>query len=1469
MKELIERCLHWEQMKSCAKENCRYAVNRAVIQKESRRLVVEIETNFIFPYGDTIKMKELLKTQFPDLAGVDFKFTYENVLHSEEEVVRLAVPHMIEEINGEYAHLTKTIFTDQVSLGEDRVEIMALGAVAVRELNERTADLFSRILKRDFGMDRKVVFRNNQDSYVEKARERARLEAEELAAVEAAIKEAERNNAGKSAAPANGFGGGFSGGGGFTGNGSGFSGNGGKPWKGGGGNRSAKYTPVVGSRIMGKPINEPPVRINDVDQESGTVVIEGQVFGKDNRQTKTGKQIVTLLITDFSNSICVKIFASEEKWNDIDEHVKSGDRVKIRGNAEYDTFENCVVLMGKDLEKLPPPEKRQDTSEEKRVELHIHTKMSAMDGLTEIGDLVKTAGRWGHKALAITDHGVVQGFTEAAKLVKKNKLDLKLIFGVEGYLLDDGGTASMYSPELTTDGEYVVFDLETTGLSHINDEIIEIGAVKVKGKVITDQFLTFVKPRLGYIPEKITELTSITWDQVKDAPSLDDVFPKFMEFIGDLPLAAHNADFDVSFVKTACERRGRELPNSTVDTLFLSRKLLPQLKRFKLNLVAKELEVSLENHHRAVDDAICCAGILIKLYEKLEEAGVTRLCDLDKTLGEGIDYKTGSTNHIILLAQNQVGLKNLYKLVSMSHLDYFYKKPRIPKSVLLEYREGIIVGSACEAGQLYQAVLGKKSDREIEEILKLYDYLEIQPLSNNQFLVDQGKVAGVEDLRQINRRIIALGKKYGKPVVATTDAHYLEPSEAIYRKILMAGQGFKDIEDGEGLYFRTTDEMLEEFSYLGADLAHQVVIDAPNLIADWVEPVIPVPEGKFPPKIDGAEEKLYNRCMDNAHRIYGDPLPELVQKRLEKELNSIISNGYAVMYVSAELLVQKSLSDGYLVGSRGSVGSSFAATMAGITEVNPLPPHYICDNPDCKHYEFILDGSYDCGVDMPEKMCPECGKPYRKDGFNIPFEVFLGFEGDKEPDIDLNFAGEYQPVAHKFVEEIFGKENVYRAGTIGTVATKTAYGFVKKYFEERNQVVNKWEVERLAVGCTGVRRTTGQHPGGIIIVPRGHEIYEFCPVQHPANDVNTDIVTTHYDYHSIDENLLKLDILGHDGPSMIRQLQDITGLDPLTVPLRDKKVDSIFNGIEGLDIKIEDYKFAHGSYGIPEFGTKFVRQMLDDTKPGKFADLVRISGFSHGTDVWINNAQEFIRSGEATMTDAISTRDDIMNYLILKGVPNKTSFKIMECVRKGKGLTDEQVQVMEENDVPQWYIESCRRIKYMFPKAHAVAYVMTSYRMAYYKVYYPAPFYAVFFTTKIADFNSEVIMKGIHSVWRRMQEIDEKGKLATKKEEDEVVVLEVAYEMYARGYEFLPVDLERSDATKFQVVDGKVLLPFLALTGMGEKAARALAEEAKKGEFFSIDDMKIRAKLNKTAIEALQVHGVLSGLPESNQLSLF
>lgn len=1247
MKNLIESTINWNRIGRHPKEEYHFSLGKAKMSKDGSVLTLDVELNFVMPFEDVLRLKALIINQIEHLRNVEFNFQYVDVILSKEEIIKLFVEHMIHLVNGEYASITKTILPKELKLKEEEVLLPAVGNVAVEQLNEKVSAKFQALLKETFGIDSHILFINHADTYQEMAKKQRKFSETEIEKVHQAQKTAQQSLK-KTANPTE------------------------KTWQ---GRKSTKEEPASGNRIMGKPINGELQTLAGLNPDSGQVSLEGILFRKEARTIRNDKKLVTLLLTDKKTSVCLKAFTSLSKWEEIEELLKPGDWLKIRGNTEWDTYENQLVVMVKDIEKCEKIAKA-DNSDVKRVELHAHTKMSAMDGLNEISELIKTAASWGHKAVAITDHGVVQAFPEAPKVVKKNKLDIKIIYGLEGYLFDD---------------------------KHL---------IKENGE---------------------------------------------------------------------------------------------------------------------------------------------------------IDYKSTGTNHVIILAATQEGLKNLYKLVSISHLDYFYKKPRIPKSVLMNYREGLMIGSACEAGEVYQGIV-KQADN-IDDIVSFYDYLEIQPLINNQFLIDNGSLPDEEALRDINRKIVALGEKHGKPVVATCDSHYTSPEEALYRKILMAGQGYKDIEGDKGLYLRTTEEMLEEFSYLGKATAYQVVVENPNQIADQIEHIKPIASGKFPPKIDHAEELLREKCMSTAWKIYGNPLPADVQARLDRELNSIINNGYAVMYVSAEMLVRKSLEDGYLVGSRGSVGSSFAATMDGITEVNPLPPHYICE--ECKYFEWGDNNEYDCGVDMPEKQCPDCGSLMKQDGFDIPFEVFLGFEGDKEPDIDLNFAGEYQSVAHKYVEEIFGKENVFRAGTIGTIASKTAFGFVMKYFEDREQNINKWEIERLTECCTGVRRTTGQHPGGIIIVPRGHEIYEFCPVQHPANDTNTDIITTHFDYHSIDENLLKLDILGHDVPSMIRQLQDLTGVDPLKVPLNDEKVKGLFLGTSTLDIKDENYRYRHGSFGIPEFGTKFVRQMLDDTKPSRFADLVRISGFSHGTDVWLNNAQEYIRSGVATMKDAISTRDDIMNYLIHKGLPNSNAFKIMENVRKGKGLNEKDMELMRENNIPEWYIDSCNKIKYMFPRAHAVAYVMMSYRIAYYKVYYPREFYATYFTTKVSDFDAETIFKGPKAILEKIEAIENKGKNATKKEEDAVTVLEIAYEMYARGYEFSEARLGVSDAVRFKLLDGKVLLPLMALPGVGENAAKLIVEEHGKRPFHSVEEIQKRAKANKTAIESLREHGVLMGLPDTDQLSLF
>ncbi len=1325
----IENTVDFEKIAKYPKDRLRCKPLATTLDKKNMSLCLKLELNFIIPYQESEKMKAVLLASSEGLKDVKIEYKYSDIIYSEEDIINFSLEHIIAEINGKYSSITRTIRKDSGRIEGDTVFFDALGERVTERLNSEVSALFARILKRDFGIEKNVVFQNDEEAARKLEEHNEKLLQEELRAAEKKAEDAkndpelERRAREAADAAAGRYGG--QGGGARQGGGNG-----------GGWRRKDAYQPVNGNVIMGKAVPEDAyfTEIKELEPESGKVNVKGMIFAFDHRETKNGKVLGSISITDGKSSTGLKMFCVPEKWKDIEKHLSVGDYIRISGEAQMDTWENCLNIMTDSIEKGQRPEGRKDTAEEKRVELHIHTKMSAMDGLNEVSNLVHTAAMWGQPAVAITDHGVVQSFPDGAKQQAKEEKagrHIKLIYGVEGYLIEDKG--------------------------------------------FTDE--------------------------------------------------------------------------------------------------------------------------------------------------EGnIDYKKPRSYHIILLAATQEGLKNIYKLVSYSHLNYFYKKPRLPRSVIEANREGIIIGSACSAGELYDAVLNDASDEELEKIASFYDYLEIQPLINNRFLTEESvtskgeiiprRVQDQEGLRDINRRIVALADRLGKPVVATTDSHYAEPEDAIYRNILMAGMGYKDAEDGEGLYMRTTDEMLEEFAYLGEETAKRVVVENTQKIADMVDgSILPVPKGKFPPRIEGAVETLKKTCYDRAHAMYGDPLPPYIQERLDKEVNSVCDNGYAVMYVSAQMLVKKSNDDGYLVGSRGSVGSSFAATMAGITEVNPLPVHYIC--PKCKRLDWGDDlygaGEYDCGNDMPERECPDCGTMMKREGFTIPFETFLGFEGDKEPDIDLNFAGEYQPVAHRYVGEIFGEKNVFKAGTVGTVADKTAYGYVMKYHEERGIPINKYEADRLAKGCTGVKRTTGQHPGGMVICPDDHEIYEFCPVQHPANDASSGIITTHFDYHKIDENLLKLDILGHDVPSMIRHLQTLTGIDPQDTDLSDKDVLKIFNGIESLGIEDPDYKYTHGSYAIPEFGTSFVRKMLDDTKPDKFADLVRLSGFSHGTGVWIGNAQEFIVSGQATMKEVISTRDDIMNYLILKGLPSGTAFKIMENVRKGKVAAgkcekwDEWKALMKENNVPDWYIQSCQRIEYMFPRAHAVAYVMMSFRLAWFKVHYPASFYAVYFTTKCADFDAAVILRGKEAILKEMELIDAKGNNASAKEKDKVTVFEVAYEMLARGYEFEAPQFGLSDAARFKIhyadpapqgeYDFKdndrgngrdygrnaepkvgrprVLLPFMALEGMGETAAKSLVEGYEEKPYETVEEIRIRGGLNKSCVEVLRNNGLLKGLPETDQLSMF
>lgn len=1217
--------------------------------------------------------------------------------------------------------------------------------------------------------------------------------------------------------------------------------------------------------IYGENVNVLTEKIENLDSNSGTVGIEGTIFNIEIKELRNGKILLMLMVTDYTSSITCKIFLTDTNKDWVLGKISKGMYIKIKGDVLYDTFQREISMTISGMRK-EEREERKDTAEKKRVELHAHTQMSSMDAICSVKGLVSRAAKWGHPAIAITDHGVVQGFPDAMNAAKKE--GIKVLYGVEGYLTEDNKDAIEDANDKSLSQEFVVFDLETTGFSNINDKITEIGAVKIRDFEIVDRFSELVNPEKD-ISYRVQELTGITNEMVKDKPTIEEILPKFMEFVGDDVLVAHNADFDTGFIMQKCKEQGLEYKNKKVDTLMLARIMLPNLKRYKLDKVAKEVGVQLLNHHRAVDDAEATANIFIKFLGMLKKQGVEKLSDVNTVLGK-VDYTKLKTHHITLIAKNQTGIKNLYKIVSDAHVNHFYRAPRILQSVLDEYREGIIVGSACEAGVVYDAVKKRLPDEEMEKIIAPYDYIEIMPIDNNRFMIDNGDVEDEDELKEINRRIVETAKKFGKIPVATGDVHFLDKHDAVLRRVLKFSQGFKLDDEETYLHFRTTDEMLEEFSYLGEELAYEVVVENTNLIADMVEDVKPIPDETYPPVIEGSDVELREMCFKKAVDIYGNPLPEIVEKRLNRELNSIIGNGYAVMYIIAQKLVAKSLSDGYLVGSRGSVGSSFAATMSDITEVNPLPAHYVCPNKECKYSYFYAIGEWGSGIDLPDKVCPKCGEKLIKNGHDIPFEVFLGFEGDKEPDIDLNFSGSYQPVIHKYTEELFGEGHVYRAGTIGTVAEKTAFGYAKKYIEENDIEVPSAEVLRLAEGCTGVKRTSGQHPGGVMVIPDYKDVYDFTPIQYPANDVNCGVITTHFDYHSISGRILKLDILGHDGPTIIRMLEDITGITITDIPLDDPATMSLFTSTEALGVTPEEIDCEIGCLAIPEFGTKFVRQMLLDTKPTTFAELVRISGLSHGTDVWVNNAQDLVRENIVGLKEVISTRDDIMNYLIFKGLQPKMSFTIMESVRKGRGLKPEHEAAMIENNVPDWYINSCKKIKYMFPKAHAVAYVMTSFRLAYCKVHYPEAFYATYFTTKVEDFDADLIIKGYDAIKAKKKEIEELGNDATQKEKGMYIILEVAQEMYARGIKIAPVDIYKSSATEFEVIGpGLLRPPMTALQGVGENAAIHIVEERENGEFISKEDFRKRTKISRTVVETLDKHGSLGSMSDKNQLSLF
>ena len=1230
--------------------------------------------------------------------------------------------------------------------------------------------------------------------------------------------------------------------------------------------------------FYGRDFEEEAMDIAEIQGEMGEVTIQGQVFHLSLRELRNEKTLIIFDITNFVDSITVKMFAKPEQKEHILSILKKDVFVKLKGITMIDKYDGELSIgsiVG--AKKIPDfTISRMDFAPKKRVELHCHTKMSDMDAVTDISTLITRARKWGMTSLAVTDHGNVQSFTEAFHLLKDvDQKEFKMIYGVEGYLVNDLNNIVENDNGQDFNSTYVVFDLETTGFSPVQDRIIEIGAVKIKKGRIIDQFNSLVNPEIP-IPFHIEQLTGIKDSMLLDAPKIDSVLRVFLKFCEESVLVAHNASFDMSFIKENEDRLDIVKQHTTVDTLGIARFLFPRNAKHSLDALAKIMHVNLENHHRAIDDAKATVDIFLKMIPLLEEKKITKLGEINERVQK--DAKVISklpAYHVIILAKNEIGRVNLYRLISTSHLNYFYKNPKIPKSLLMKYREGLIIGGACEAGEVFRAVVEGKSESQISNIVSFYDYLEVQPIGNNKFMIASDrypKVNSDKDLEQLNCEIISLGEKFNKPVVATCDVHFMDPEDEIYRRIIMTGRGFPDADQQPPLYFRTTDELLEEFSYLERKKAEEIVITNSNLIADQIEYIEPVRKDKYPPVIPNSDKTLTDICYRKAYELYGEQLPEIVENRLKKELNSIITNGFAVMYIIAQKLVWKSVEDGYLVGSRGSVGSSFVATMAGITEVNPLPPHYYCLH--CHYSDFESDEVKEyigrAGIDMKDKLCPVCGEKLVKEGFDIPFETFLGFNGDKEPDIDLNFSGEYQSKAHKYTEVIFGAGQTYRAGTIGTLAEKTAYGYVKNYYEDKGIRKRMAEINRIVKGCTGIRRTTGQHPGGIIVLPIGEDINSFTPVQHPANDMNTDTITTHFDYHSIDHNLLKLDILGHDDPTMIRMLQDLTGMDPIQIPLDDPEVMSLFRNTEALGIRPEDIDGCKlGSLGIPEFGTDFVIQMLIDTKPETFSDLVRISGLSHGTDVWLGNAQTLIAEGKATISTAICTRDDIMGYLIGKGVESSLSFTIMESVRKGKGLQSEWIDAMKEKDVPDWYIWSCKKIQYMFPKAHAVAYVMMAWRIAYCKVNYPLAYYASYFSIRASAFSYEVMCQGKNYLEAVMENFKQKADSLSKKEQDMMKDMRVVQEMYARGFEFVKLDIFKAHSRLFQIIDDKIMPSLSSIEGLGEKAALAVMHAAKDGEYLSKDDFKKRTKVSKTAIELMESLDLLGDIPETNQLSLF
>ena len=1241
---------------------------------------------------------------------------------------------------------------------------------------------------------------------------------------------------------------------------------------------SAAPAEPTGALFYGRPFSGRPVRMEELNLDMFRVIVEGKVFAVQHRELKKrGAWVICFDMTDYTSSVRVNQFMEAAKAKPIIDNVQPGMWLRVQGKMSFDRYDNEMVLQPNAMEKIEAP-KRRDTYPEKRVELHLHTTMSSMDALTDTGAAVKRAASWGHRAIAITDHGGAQSFPDAMKAASKAKVagtdqNIKILYGCEGYYVNDvdDRIAVHGDEDFSFDEEYVAFDLETTGLSSLHDTIIEIGAAIMKGNEVLSTFQTFVDPHRPLQP-KIVDLTGINDQMLAGQPDISEAMPKFLEYVGSRPLCAHNADFDIGFVTAACEKLGLPFHPTYVDTLILAQNLMPELGKYKLNIVADALSLPDFNHHRASDDAITCGYLLMRFFKMMQEQGLDSLQKINprmEQLRSGSKILDRRARHIIVFAKNSIGLRNLYRLISYGNLKYFKRVPIMPKSELLQWREGLIIGSACEAGELFQAILNHKSWAELKRIASFYDFLEIQPICNNRFMLDKGLAEDEEELRGFNRTIVRLGEELGKPVVATGDVHFLDPEDEIFRHILLATKQMPDADRPLPLYLRTTDEMMEEFSYLGPEKAHEVVIENPNRIVDWCETLRPVPHNLFAPKIENSVEDLKALVYGKLHRLYGETPPELVQKRVDTEMHDIISCHYDVIYMSAQKLVQNSLEHGYLVGSRGSVGSSIVAFMSGITEVNSYPPHYRC--PQCKFTTFEVPADCACGADLPDAVCPKCGTKLDKDGFNIPFETFLGFGGDKVPDIDLNFSGEYQAKAHAYCVQMFGKTHVFRAGTIGTVAEKTAYGYAKKYLSERNKTVPKAEENRLALGCVNVKRTTGQHPGGLVVIPQENEIWDFCPVQHPADDKDSEWITTHFEYHSMEENLLKLDMLGHDDPTMIRMLEDMTGVDAQKIPLDDQDTMSIFTSSKVLGYENDPILGPVGSVAIPEFGTGFTRGMLQETQPTKFDTLIRLSGFSHGTDVWLGNARDLILSKTASVNDAIGCRDDIMLYLIKCGMPEKRSFKIMEAVRKGRGLPDGAEEEMKAAGVPEWYIGSCKKIKYLFPKAHATAYVMMAFRIAWFKVHEPLAFYAAYFyrRSQKGGFDEGMMCHGIELVKKKLQEIKE-DEDSSAKDDDLFTTLEVCYEFYLRGFTFAPIDIYHSHATKFQIEAGQLRPPFVAVAGLGETAAWDLMNAREGREFLSVEEFADACpKVSKTLIDQLQSAGAFGDLPLTSQLTLF